>query len=323
MVTYQCTTSSGIIIHFRQNASPDRIDVYSHNAGLDRDSWAVSIQQLRSWPASPFDVSGNSESVAKLAGVHFINNHLYCGRVNEQDVKETSRLWGRCYPRIWHGRADDSYLSTCCPIDAGSVYGKFYTQSVVAAESLFDELVSLFRYIEPSEDNAGAYGHRCRELCILACTEVEACLRAVLEANTPYSRRRDRYTTADYFQIREPLKLNQWCIRLRDYPQLPKMEPFKEWDAARPTHSLNWYAAYNAIKHDREGSFHMANLGMVLLSMAALYVMQCAQWGPGAYGFGGRRSPFFVETASTWDPGDFYVPDPEQPGRWVEELYFL
>lgn len=244
--------------------------------------------------------------------------------VRAEDVKETSRLWGHRFPRMWRGRYNPGSLSRDSPVDPLEAYGETYSRSVVAAASLFDELDAVFRYIEPAMANFFVYGHRLRELLILACTEVEACLRGIVSANTPISKQKDRYNTTDYVKLCKPMQLDRWSVRLRDYPALPAIAPFASWDAGRPTQSLGWYDAYNAVKHNREDEFNRATIVSVLESMAAVFVMQCAQWGPRIYlpWDGGRSSPFNIVQSPIWEAGDFYVPDPQQAGLWIDDLFF-
>jgi hypothetical protein len=204
-----------------------------------------------------------------------------------------------------------------------TTYGEVYTQSVVAAASLFAEFADLFRYVEPATPNLVAYGHRFRELVILACTEVEACWRGALKSNSP-SGRSDRYTTADYVRLHAPMRLGEWVVTLDDYPSVPKLAPFASWTVTHATQSLPWYDAYNAIKHDREGAFSRATLGTVVDAMAAVFVMQCAQWGPEVYSpfHGARDSPFTIAVAPKWEAPDLYVPDPAASSKWTADQFF-
>lgn len=38
------------------------------------------------------------------------------------------------------------------------------------------------------------------------------------------------------------------------------LAPFSTWDSKQPTQSLQWYAAYNFTKHDREANLNKATL---------------------------------------------------------------
>lgn len=55
--------------------------------------------------------------------------------------------------------------------------------------------------------------------------------------------------------------------------------PFELWEAGDSTQTLPWYAAYNAVKHDRETEFSQARLEHLFDSIAAVAIMLQAQFG--------------------------------------------
>lgn len=86
--------------------------------------------------------------------------------------------------------------------------------------------------------------------------------------------------TKDYIKLAPILRLKDWRVMLRDYFGYRLIAPFEHWDTAKPSQSLEWYSAYNAVKHDREGKFEQAQIQFVIEAMAAVHVMLAAQWGP-------------------------------------------
>lgn len=215
---------------------------------------------------------------------------------------------GTYHPRIWRGIFDPSRLHCYNAVDARSVYGSEYIRTNIAASSLFDQMQDLFRYIEPSSANMQTFGNKIRELLILTCTEVEACWRAVLEQNSAVPK--DRYTTSDYIMVKEPLRLSEWEIALRDYPDVGAFEPFKDWSTPDTTRTIPWYEAYNAVKHHRDAEFTQASLGNLINAVAAVHILQAAQWGPEMYNqfFGANSSPFWTIRHPVYGLGDLYVP---------------
>jgi hypothetical protein len=215
---------------------------------------------------------------------------------------------GTYHPRIWRGLFDPSRLHCYNAVDARSVYGSEYIRTNIAASSLFDQMQELFRCIEPASANMQTFGNKIRELLILTCTEVESCWRAVLEQNSVVPK--DRYTTSDYIVVKEPLRLSEWEIALRDYPDLGPFEPFKNWSAPDTTRTIPWYEAYNAVKHHREAEFSQASLGNLINAVAAVHILQAAQWGPEMYNqfFGANSSPFRTMQHPVYGLGDLYVP---------------
>lgn len=203
-------------------------------------------------------------------------------------------------------------------------YGSKHIQSVTAASSLFDYLIEIFRHIEPSKGNYQTFGHKIRELLILTCTEIESNWRGVLEENTKEKNPNQIYSTNDYVKTKEPLHLGEWAVSLKDYPDLDLFLPFNGWDNSKPTQSLSWYNSYNSIKHNREAEFSKATLKNLLDAMAALHIMQVAQWGLEIYSMlhDNRFSPFQVEQYPTFQTSELYMPSIDGKESLTAGLYF-
>ncbi len=178
---------------------------------------------------------------------------------------------GEYHPRIWRGQFSPRPSQT---------HQLAWTMSVQAARNLFLDMREVFRCIEPSSANLLGYGHRIRELIILACTEVESAWKSVLEANGYVRTRGGHWTTEDYVKLLAPLQLSQWQLSLVMHTEFPSFKPFDGWDSVAPTRSLKWYADYNAIKHGREADFRKATLESLVHAMGAVFVMVSAQFGP-------------------------------------------
>src|SRR5262249_40908617 len=132
--------------------------------------------------------------------------------------------------------------------------------------------------VHPAMNNLDAYGGEIRDIIILACTEVEAQWKGVLEANgiTPNG---SYFKTTDYVKVLPAMRLDQYEVALIRYPRITATTPFMGWDASQPTKSLAWYAAYNEVKHDRETKFEKASLRHAIEAVAACVVMLAAQFG--------------------------------------------
>ena len=219
---------------------------------------------------------------------------------------------GEYYPRVWRPRSgffDDLDDSVDARADA-SIAGR-------RLEALLSEI---FTVLQPADQarNHGAYGHRTRELLLLACTEVENSWRAILTANhyvppSPHG----KLSTNDYVKLMGPLRLGEWSLRLADYPSTPALETFAPWTATNPTTSLPWYDAYNKTKHDRAGGFHRATLWTAVQAVAATWIMYGAQFGPQWLHeecrlLGIHRHPFDEDTAA-----GYITPKPQQPAHFI------
>lgn len=189
-------------------------------------------------------------------------------------VYQQARLFpGQYHPRIWRG--NESPL----PEEAG--LGHAFIESLLICNQMASQLREIFYYVHPDQRHLDVYGHRPRELTLLACTELESAWRRVFLANrssTP-SGGSDRLSTNDYVRLNVPMRLHEWSVELVRFPQFGPLRPFSTWDPQRPTASIAWYDAYNAIKHDREGAMHRATLGHAINAVAAMHIMVAAQFG--------------------------------------------
>jgi hypothetical protein len=231
------------------------------------------------------------------------------------------RTWVKCdfgigeyYSRIWRG--DESPRTPLHELAWASSYG--------AVSTLVRRMSEVFHYIEPNDNNAHSYGHETRQLLIIAATEVESSLRAVLLANNYLAfsdRSAERLNTRDYVKLMAPMRLMEWTVRLTIHPAFGSITPFATWDEANPTTSLPWYDAYNAVKHDRENSFSRATLRNAVEAVAAAYVLVLAQFGE----FDNRQflglDEFRQISKPRFLPTERYVP-PAEGGRWTPTFLF-
>lgn len=149
-----------------------------------------------------------------------------------------------------------------------------------ALRILIDKLDELFLYIEPSVSGLSSFGHKSRELLILACTEVENQWTSLLrKANARPSNGRN-YNTNDYIKLLDVAGLDEFVINFKHYEDLQNLQPFYGWSDSQPTRSLAWYDSYNKTKHDRNSSFDEAKLQHVINAVAANVIMFCVRFGP-------------------------------------------
>lgn len=53
-----------------------------------------------------------------------------------------------------------------------------------------------------------------------------------------------------------------------------KVVPFQEWTTTAAAQSLQWWQAFDKVKHNRYGNYQEANLENVLNALAALYILE-------------------------------------------------
>ena len=149
-----------------------------------------------------------------------------------------------------------------------------------ALRILIEKLDELLLYIEPDVNGLDSYGHKTRELLILACTEVENQWTALLKKAAASPTNGRTFTTQDYVKLLNAAHLDEYVIKLRNYEHLIGFQPFDNWNATKPTQSLTWYYAYNKTKHDRDSSFKESTMKNVIQAVTANVVMFCSRFGP-------------------------------------------
>lgn len=190
---------------------------------------------------------------------------------------------------------------------------------------LIEKLDEVLLYIEPSQTGLQTYSHKCRELLILACTEVENLWGQYMRiANvTPMSR---IFTTNDYVRLLSPLYLQEYLIGCKLISNTYSVNPFKQWHQSSPTQSLPWYNAYNKTKHDREQHFSEATLENCIHGIAAVIVLFCVRYGPfslieGRSTLAGLFTQHFDISLTSPDPKSFYVPAFDPPTNIRNDLF--
>lgn len=190
-------------------------------------------------------------------------------------------IFGDEEPQESDYRAGTAYKRISRPLNIGGNFNKAIdaaamTQSFVALDILLTKMQDIFETVEPGLTNLQTYGHKIRELLLLASMEVEASWAAVLKTNGYI---KDHFTTKDYVKLNEPMMLGSYSLKLRSYPAFPDIAPFKRWISSSPTKSLDWYGAYNRTKHNREECLDAATLGRAVNAVGAAAIMYYAQFG--------------------------------------------
>jgi hypothetical protein len=210
---------------------------------------------------------------------------------------------GTAYKRIFLPLAGRGNLSSAIDTTARN-------HSFVALRLLLAKMLDLFENIEPAAGNRHVFGHKVRELLLLAAMEAEASWAAVLKANRYIAK--GRVQTGDYVKLLNPMVLDSYSLKLTSYPAFPSFAPLRGWDRKKPTKSLDWYNAYNETKHNREEHLDAATLERAVHSVGAAVVMFYAQFGFD-FTLGDERLPF-IRSIFTMDfdgdrhPHSCYIP---------------
>ncbi len=184
------------------------------------------------------------------------------------------------------------YYRTCRPFINGDYGGAWYVRHPKYARSpehyirafmlLLKDMQGLFDYIEPADKNLFCYSYRVHELLLRACVEVEANCKAIMVENG-YTKG-DNMNMGDYEKINLSHRLSSYEVKMPFWHGTQSIRrPFSSWATGG---SLAWYQAYNATKHDRHESFHLATFGQMIDAMSGLVVLLSSQFynhdfGPG------------------------------------------
>ena len=194
-----------------------------------------------------------------------------------------------------------------------------------ALRILVEKLDEILLYIEPTNIGLQSYGHKSRELLILACTEVENLWVQYMQIAGAVPSGRS-FSTNDYVKLLAPLHLADYVVRFKLVSNSTRASPFFGWNSTHPTKSLAWYDAYNKTKHDREKHFAEATLENCLQAISAVIAMFCARHSPfplieGSSSLSALFTQHFDIELSTPDPKSFYVPEIEAPGDIRDDLF--
>jgi hypothetical protein len=192
------------------------------------------------------------------------------------------------------------------------------TNAIAIARSqlivLARQLDRICQTVHPTIQTLNTFGHDIRNLLILACTEVEAHWRAVLNANGV---KNGRLSTKEYVRLLGAMRLDEYAVTFPNYPWLEALQPYKGWGRTKnPTKDLRWYDSYNAVKHDRESEFEKGTLGHVFEAICASFIMMAAQFGDDeVYPRSEIQSYFKFSAFPNWSPSEAYIEPCDEPHR--------
>lgn len=156
-----------------------------------------------------------------------------------------------------------------------------YTRALLL---ILDDLKSIFDYVEPSDEGKAAFSYRIHALLMRTCIEIEANLKAILEANVFSPQVGRSLTIRDFRRIDVTHHLSSYEAVLPIWNGVaPTIRPFEPWRSVRGLSApqgvpLGWYQAYNASKHSRQQAFKQANLWTLIEAVAGLLIVVTAQF---------------------------------------------
>lgn len=203
---------------------------------------------------------------------------------------------------------DKPILRTVRPMLSGE-YACQYVQHVAYADQpsnyvrgfmlIQSDIMKLFEYVEPGEKNLETYSFRILELLLRTCTEFEANCKAILRANGYSSKPERDWNIQDYHKIEQSHFLSQYEVRMPNWTGAgPVRQPFINWST---NHELEWYKAYNHVKHDRASKLQEANLEHLVDAFCGLSALLAAQYW--IYSFTSNDLALTMDTADEFEGG--------------------
>jgi len=154
-------------------------------------------------------------------------------------------------------------------------YAEKSWEYIKAFELIQKDLINIFDFIEPSEENLTCYSFRIHELFLRSCVEIEANFKAILKANSYVKKKEEYWNMGDYEILANTHNLASYTVKVPySHDVWATRKPFAEW----PNEKLPWYGGYNAIKHSRVEHFTQSNLGNLLDAVCGLLVILSAQF---------------------------------------------
>ncbi|PIF46081.1 hypothetical protein CLU96_3099 [Chryseobacterium sp. 52] len=155
-------------------------------------------------------------------------------------------------------------------------YSNARITSIRAFEIIVKDYLNILDYVEPNDNNENTYSHRIYELFLRTCTEFESNCKSILSSNQ--FTKTGRWNILDYYKINRATKLSEYEIHLNIWsPNTKVLKPFIAWNSPTPI-SLDWYIAYNNVKHDRNNAFREANLKNLTLALSGLFTILFSQY---------------------------------------------
>ncbi len=143
-----------------------------------------------------------------------------------------------------------------------------------AFEIIQKDLLELFDYVEPADQNLQCYSFRTHALFMRVCIEVEANCKAILTENDYI--KSGVWNMDDYKLLERTHLLSGFEIKLPVWRGRASIRrPFAGWSTSG---SLSWYKAYNASKHDRHEEFSQAKFDNLLDAICGLVALLSAQF---------------------------------------------
>jgi len=137
---------------------------------------------------------------------------------------------------------------------------------------LVADFMRVCEFVEPVDEHLNVHSHRLYELLLRGCTEFESICREVLAAMNYVRPKPGDFNICDFAHVGPELQLaDQSAVLAFWRPEPDYVSPFKGWGPQQTR--LDWYRAYNAVKHNRNSGFSHASLRNVRSCIAGVFIL--------------------------------------------------
>lgn len=166
-------------------------------------------------------------------------------------------------------------------------YAKDRIHLLKAYKIIEEDLLEIFKYVEPSDGNKNTYSHRIYSLFLRACTEFESNAKSILRSNDYQKKDKKNkileerfWKITDYYLLNNVMKLDQYEVKIPNWIGIAEdfSNGFKPFFFDKEK-NLSWYKSYNSVKHNRFDKFNEASLKNLIFAVSAVYVILYAQFG--------------------------------------------
>ncbi len=175
------------------------------------------------------------------------------------------------------------------------------------------DLESCFNVASPTEHNLKTFGAQFEKTIYFACVGVESLFNLILSECTNIT---NKGRMSDFVKLKPKLRVSEYSLQLVHYPWMNSLAPFENWNPERPSQSLQWFDAYNSLKHDKRQSQHKASMQNALNAAAAYYILSHTVFGKDMFpGYVSTQFFFHFGQNPVWRVDELYLPTSES--RWT------
>jgi len=165
------------------------------------------------------------------------------------------------------------------------------------------DLESCFDVTSPAQENFAAFGIAFEKIIYSCCIGVEGLFRKILKDNLIH---RKEVNMKLFAKLNKFLKLDEYQVSFIRYPWLDDVRPYVAWSLGKQD-KLEWFEAYNALKHDKRNKENLASLQNAIYATSAYYILSYAVFGKDLFpGFFSDSFYFRISAYAEWDISEFY-----------------